>query len=365
MAPETGWKHPGRFHGMTDSAIVDLPEASSLDFAEPQQAGLTGTAHAAEADLLLSVPAAQPGLPQLQFLAPRPERDTSTAPADRDQAVALPAPVRDLGRAAQLRMLGLIAILTVQAVLCLRLVWSNTAYIDEATYLWAGHLEIAHLLHGTPVPPFQSWFSGAPVIYPPLAAVADHLGGLTGARFLSLIFMIGATALLWNVTSRLFGYRAAFFAAALFAVLGPTQFLGALATYDAMALLLLAASVWCVVAARDRGDSTLLLVAGTAALALANAAKYATALFDPVVVVLAALVICQRRGRKLALGRAGYLAAVVTALVAILMALADPLTSRASCTRRWRGPPARTHPCSCSRTHGSGRAPSAPWPGSA
>ena len=222
-------------------------------------------------------------------------------------------------------MLGLIAILTVQVILCLRLVWSNTAYIDEATYLWAGHLEIAHLLHGTPVPPFQSWFSGAPVIYPPIAAVADHLGGLTGARFLSLIFMIGATALLWNVTSRLFGYRAAFFAAALFAVLGPTQFLGALATYDAMALLLMAASVWCVVAARDRGDSTLLLVAGAAALALANAAKYATALFDPVVVVLAALVICQRRGRKPALGRAGYLAAAVTALVAILMALGGPL----------------------------------------
>ncbi len=129
---------------------------------------------------------------------------------------------------------------------------------------------------------------------------------------------------MWNVTSRLFGYRAAFFAAALFAVLGPTQFLGALATYDAMALLLMAASVWCVVAARDRGDSTLLLVAGAAALALANAAKYATALFDPVVVVLAALVICQRRGWKPALGRAGYLAAVVTALVAILLALGGP-----------------------------------------
>ena len=77
--------------------------------------------------------------------------------------------------------------------------------------------------------------------------------------------MLGATALLWSMTSKLFGGRAAFFAAALFAVLGPTQFLGAFATYDAMALLLLAASAWCVVAARDRDDSTLLLLAGTAA----------------------------------------------------------------------------------------------------
>ncbi len=148
-------------------------------------------------------------------------------------------------------------------MLSLRLVWTNTAYIDEATYLWAGHLEIAHWLHGAPVPPFQTWLSGAPVIYPPVAAVADSVGGLAGARLLSLALMTGATVLLWNATSRLFGDRAAFFAAALFAVLGPTQFLGALATYDAMALFLLAASAWCVVAARDRDDSTLLLVAGT------------------------------------------------------------------------------------------------------
>jgi hypothetical protein len=219
----------------------------------------------------------------------------------------------------------LIAVLTVQAVLSLRLVWSNTAYVDEATYLWAGHLEIAHWLHGTPIPPFQTWLSGAPVVYPPIAAIADSVGGLIGARILSLVFMTGTTALLWDVTSRLFGKRAAFFATALFAVLGPTQFLGALATYDAMALLLIATSVWCVVAARDRGDSTFLLVAAAVALALANATKYATALFDPVVVILAALVIAQERGAKPALARAGYLAAGVTALVAALLALGGSL----------------------------------------
>jgi Dolichyl-phosphate-mannose-protein mannosyltransferase len=219
----------------------------------------------------------------------------------------------------------LIAVLTIQAVLSLRLVWSNTAYVDEATYLWAGHLEIAHWLHGTAVPPFQTWLSGAPVLYPPIAAIADSAGGLIGARILSLVFMTGTTVLLWDVTSRLFGRRAAFFAAALFAILGPTQFLGALATHDAMALLLMATSVWCVVAARDRGDATFLLVAGAVALALANATKYLTVLFDPVVAAFAALVIAQDRGTKPALGRAGYLAAVVTALAAALLALGGPL----------------------------------------
>ena len=45
----------------------------------------------------------------------------------------------------------LFAVLTVQAALALRLVWSNTAYIDEALYLYAGGQELNHWLHGTPV----------------------------------------------------------------------------------------------------------------------------------------------------------------------------------------------------------------------
>jgi 4-amino-4-deoxy-L-arabinose transferase-like glycosyltransferase len=232
-----------------------------------------------------------------------------------------PAEIEEDGLLPHLRWPLLIAVLTVQAVLSLHLAWSNTAYTDEAAYLWAGHLEIAHLLHGAPVPAFQSWFSGAPAIYPPVGAIADAIGGLTAARTLSLAFMIGATALLWSTTSRLFGLRAAFFAAGLFAVLGPTQFQGALATYDALALLMVAASVWCVVAAQDHRDSTVLLIAGIGLLALANATKYATVLFDPVVIILAALVVAEKRGRKAALGRGGYFAASVIAIIAALLTI--------------------------------------------
>ncbi len=78
----------------------------------------------------------------------------------------------------------------------MRLLGADTAYADEATYLWAGHLEWAHWLHGTAIPPFPAYFSGAPVLYPPLGALADSVGGLAGARVLSLVFMLGATALL-------------------------------------------------------------------------------------------------------------------------------------------------------------------------
>ena len=66
----------------------------------------------------------------------------------------------------------LIVVLTVQAVLSLRLVWSNTASLNEAIYLFDGHVELAHWLHGAPLPPLATYLPGAPVIYPPLAALA-------------------------------------------------------------------------------------------------------------------------------------------------------------------------------------------------
>jgi hypothetical protein len=217
--------------------------------------------------------------------------------------------------------LFLAGVLTLQAVWSLHLVWANTAFVDEAEYLSAGHALIAHWLHGTPVPGYSSYFSGAPVLYPPVGALADSLGGLAGARILSLVFMLGATALLWSVTGKLFGGRAAGCAAALFAVLGPTLRLGAFATFDAMALLLLAAAAWCVVCARTHDDSTTLLVAGTVLLALANAAKYSTVLCDPAVVALAGLTAARHRGAKAGVARAGYVAAGTGGLISLLLAL--------------------------------------------
>ena len=169
-----------------------------------------------------------------------------------------------------------VAILIAQAALSLRLVWSNTAYTDEALYLWAGHLEWAHWLHGITLPLFPTFFSGAPVVYPPLGALADSIGGLSGARILSLCFMLGATTLLWSTTSRLSGREAGFFASALWAFLGPTLMLGAYATYDAMSLFLVALATWCATAQRTRDEATGWMVSAAAALALANAAKYAS-----------------------------------------------------------------------------------------
>ena len=211
--------------------------------------------------------------------------------------------------------LALVAILIAQAILSLHLVWSNTAYTDEALYLWAGHLEWAHWLHGASIPPFPRYFSGAPAIYPPIGAIADTIGGLAGARILSLSFMLCATALLWSTTSRLYGRQAGFFAAALWGFLGPTLMLGAYATFDAMSLVLVALAAWCATAHRTQDGATGWMVAGAMALALANAAKYASGIFDPIVIMLAVLTAWPHPGGKVALRRGALLA---TCLFSIL-----------------------------------------------
>ena len=205
----------------------------------------------------------------------------------------------------------LLPVLIVQALLSLRLLGADTAYQDEGLDLWAGHLQWASWLHGTAIPPFPYYFSGAPVIYPPLGALADHAGGLAGARALSLVFMLGATTLLWGAARHRYGRRAAFFAAALFAVLGPTLHLGAFATYDALSLFFVALAAWCVLRAGERGALPGRMIAAGAALALANATSYSTVLFDVLVMVLAALAAFPAPGGRVALRRVAILLATV------------------------------------------------------
>jgi Dolichyl-phosphate-mannose-protein mannosyltransferase len=223
----------------------------------------------------------------------------------------------------------LVPILILQAALSARLIRADTAFQDEALYLWAGHLEWASLLHGGALPQFPAFFSGAPVIYPPLAALVDGVGGLDGARLLSLAFMLGATALLYATTGRLFGKWAAFFASVLFAVISPTLHLGSFATYDAMALFLVALASWLVVQAGDRADATLWMAGAGVTLAVANLTLYPSALFDPVVILLALVVAFPRPGGRLAVSRALTLLAIAAVLVTAALLLGG--------SRYWHG----------------------------
>ncbi|BFV57375.1 hypothetical protein KCMC57_up24790 [Kitasatospora sp. CMC57] len=185
-------------------------------------------------------------------------------------------------------LLPLLAVLLLQGALSFRLVLNNTAFVDEGTYIYAGYQEFAHLVNDTPVATYETFFSGSPVIYPIVVALVDMFGGLTGARTLSMLFMLSATVAVHLSTRRLYGSLPAFFAAAAFAALGPTQFLGGLATYDSMALAVLAWAGYLAVRLTTGGGYPSMLLSAVL-LALAGTTKYAALLWAPVVLGIAVL----------------------------------------------------------------------------
>jgi hypothetical protein len=303
-----------------------LPPASDPDVSQSLPSVEAARQQAAGLSALMSLaPSVEP--PAAAGLAPPAQPVLAASPVETgpDQAVAATAPAVAAPAAAARPARGfavplpLVVVLTVQVVLSARLLHANTAFGDEALYLWAGHLEWSHWLHGMRLPAFATWFSGSPVIYPPIGAIADSIGGLVAARILSLGFMLATTSLLWATTARLFDRRAAFFATGLFAAIGPTLHLGAFATYDPMALFLLALAAWFACGARTRVDSTGWILAAAVALARANATKYATAIFDPVVVAMAVLSAYPSPGGKAALRRGTLLVACLVGALAGLL----------------------------------------------
>jgi 4-amino-4-deoxy-L-arabinose transferase-like glycosyltransferase len=219
----------------------------------------------------------------------------------------------------------LAAVLCVQAALSLRM--HNTAFEDEALYLYAGHMEIAHWLHSAALQgDYSSYFSGAPVLYPVLGAAADSLGGLAAARAVSLLAMLTTTGLLYSLTRMLVNERVGLCAVVIFSVTEPTIFLGNLATYDAPALCLLALASWIVVRAAATRWPVYLLAAPVAVLAAAT--KYAALFFVPAVAVLAGLAALPQAGRR-ALIRPLAFAAVAAGLLAAALRFAGGTFVRA------------------------------------
>jgi uncharacterized membrane protein len=220
------------------------------------------------------------------------------------------------------RRLPILAVLGLQSLLSLRLV--NTAFQDEALYIYAGHRQIGQLLHGTPLyDNYSSYFSGAPGLYPIVAGWLDGLGGLALIRGFSLLCMLAATVVVYWLTNRLFG-AGGIYAAALFAVAGPVVFLGHLATFDAPALLLLAAAAALATLSARRSWWSLAGIAPV--LVLAVFTKYAAALFVPSVLGLLAVETRRRHGWWVTAARVSGVAAVTVATtVTVLWLSSDAL----------------------------------------
>ncbi|RFU21421.1 glycosyltransferase family 39 protein [Geodermatophilus marinus] len=225
------------------------------------------------------------------------ERSTTTAPpragatgasavdtAETSSRSPRPAPRRLLGH------LPLAAVLLLQAVMGLRL--GNSAFQDEALYLYYGHLALDSWLHGAETygnP--AAWFTGAPQLYPVLAAVLDGVGGLELARLFSTLCMLSATIAVYRTANTLFArpgeVRVGVFAALVFAVSGPVLVLTRFATFDAPSY---AAVAWALAIGvrvargeRERDRWWAALVGGL--LALAVLLKYASAIDAPFVLL--------------------------------------------------------------------------------
>ncbi len=218
-------------------------------------------------------------------------------------------------------LIPLTLILAVQAVGSIRLIFRNSAFLDEATYLSAGHYELHILLHGGANMQFPTYFSGAPSIYPVLGALVDSVWGLHGVRFLSLAFMLATTVLCYAVATRLWGRPAGWAAAAVFASTEGVFFLGALATFDAMALMLIALATWIVVRWSTGPVVSNLVFLCVPVLVFANATKYASAIFDPVVFLVAFFVLWQRHDRRTALRVSALLFATFALALGALLAV--------------------------------------------
>ena len=213
---------------------------------------------------------------------------------------------------------SLLVILAVQAAFSLSLVWSNTAFADEADQMIQGNMLWDHYLHGTPLLPQMFHDYGTPQLWPVLGALASDIGGIAGARILAMCFMLAASLLLFQTGRKLFGQDAAIAATAIWAVTDPVLRL-TFATWDPLACLLIIAALRLVVqvpVSRRKGET---VAAAALVLGLAGMTSFPFAVYGPVVVVVALLVWSEQMGKRLAIWCTAWLGAgAVGVMVGVL-----------------------------------------------
>jgi len=193
----------------------------------------------------------------------------------------------------------------------------NDAFVDEATYIVSGQLLRESAATGATAPPVATYLSGAPHLYPALASLIYDRSGLEAVRALSFVCLIVAMLAVYATARQLFENRlAGAAAAALFSLQAPVLFLGRFATYDAPSVALLAVAMAFAVDRSERWRWNSAALAG-AAIGAASVIKYATLLYLPCVVLVAALVIPPPDRWKRGAAAALAALAVSVALVAL------------------------------------------------
>ena len=211
-------------------------------------------------------------------------------------------------------------ILVFQAVVSLFLL-QNTAFQDEALYIYAGRQIVQHWL-GAPaiLDNYSIYFSGNPYVFPIIGGMLDMVGGLELVRFFSLICMLIVTSCGYYVTKQLFDEKSAIFAAIFFVCQAPVLFLSRLATYDPLCLCLIALGAAIAVKTSQAKRPWIALAVGPV-MVLAFFAKYAALLFIPSILVLLVLVTLLKLGWRSALvrGSLGIASLILSAGLALFI----------------------------------------------
>ena len=217
-------------------------------------------------------------------------------------------------------------ILALQAAISL-ITLHNTAFQDEALYLFAGRQIVRSWFGGPPVvEPYAQYFSGYPKLYPALAGGLDMLGGVEAARFFSLLCILGITTCVFYITRRLFDEGSALFATIVFAFQGSVLFIARLATYDAACLLFLALATTIALRVGTMPQRRALLWSAALGplLLLAVGLKYAGLLFVPSIILLLFIQTMQIQGWRYALRYLGAAMASLAAMMGLVVLLVSP-----------------------------------------
>jgi len=91
---------------------------------------------------------------------------------------------------------------------------------------------------------YITWFNGSPFVWPVMAAVGHHLGGLTGARLMAVTISMVTLVGFAKTAETLFGESAAAWGTAALSLNGLFIALAHFAVYDVPALAGIALSMW-------------------------------------------------------------------------------------------------------------------------
>ncbi|MFZ5907861.1 MAG: ArnT family glycosyltransferase [Nitrospirota bacterium] len=149
----------------------------------------------------------------------------------------------------------------------------NSVYHDEALNILMGR----DILLGRNCPGCPQ-NTGSVLIQPIFASLGDAIGGLHGARAVSIPFGLGLTYIIYLISRNLFSERIGFFSALIFLFSGTTLYLSKLATYDIVSAFFLGLSLLLIILSRQK-KSFLWLVFGSVSLFLSVMTKYVAAVY--------------------------------------------------------------------------------------